>query len=213
MSFCLWNHFGCVCEWSHTALQASCSQSGSHKMNLRSQDKVEINKAQHLLCIYLFVWTFILFLWWNTAQNIHYCHMQSCVIQRSEMYYMDLILPWGAVENQHLGTSSSSSSSSSRGGRTGELNLFMFYLKQSQKEISFSIHRLTTAICDEEAKDILILETLITKFAMITIHSQKVDCGEYWLLINNILKWMTRKRCQSSSQTALYFFPYLFWIA
>lgn len=118
MSFCLWNHFGCVCEWSHTALQASCSQSGSHKMNLRSQDKVEINKAQHLLCIYLFVWTFILFLWWNTAQNIHYCHMQSCVIQRSEMYYMDLIPPWGAVENEHLGTSSSSSSSpsSSRGG-------------------------------------------------------------------------------------------------
>lgn len=59
------------------------------------------------------------------------------------------------------------------GGRTGELNLFMFYLKQSQKGISFSIHQLTTAICDEEAKDILILETLITKFAMITINTLK----------------------------------------
>lgn len=59
------------------------------------------------------------------------------------------------------------------GGRTGELNLFMFYLKQSQKGIFFSIHQLTTAICDEEAKDILILETLITKFAMITINTLK----------------------------------------
>ena len=193
MSFCLWNHFGCVCGWKQPH-----SSSGQLFPVWESQDesrdpKIRLGHRIHcvFICLFFLFGLSSYFLWWNTAQKIYYCHMQSCIIQCSETYSMDLIRP------------------RSKEGRTQQLTLCSCFTLNNRRR-GYSPWFISSQLQFVMRQNIFWYWKHLSQLRLgwsQQIHSQKADCGEFSLLINNIFKWMTWKGCQSHSQTVIYWLP------